>query len=105
MSETSELPDELSIHELPLSGRAHKALEADRIFTVGAIRALTDGELLRIPNFGHVCLREVREACRGLTPPHLDIPIIVAQLRQVIAEIESAIQRLQTIDRARGRTP
>lgn len=73
-------PGSTSIDGLGLSTRAYNALldhqeyvkDADDFYghwerrpldTVGKVRAKTDQELLRIPNFGRKSLVEVREAC------------------------------------------
>lgn len=45
----------------PLTTRAHKALYAKGIKTLGDLVACSDADLLRIPNFGKQSWREVRE--------------------------------------------
>lgn len=48
------------IDSLPLSNRTLRRLEESNIATVRDLAARSDVELLRIPGFGHTCLREVR---------------------------------------------
>lgn len=45
---------------LDLDTRARKCFENNMIFTVEYVEAMSDGELLRVPNFGRVSLKEVR---------------------------------------------
>ncbi len=54
--------NEHSIDELELSTRVHRALWNDEKDTVEKIRACSDAELLRMPNFGRKSLRELKLA-------------------------------------------
>lgn len=50
--------------ETPIDGltaRSSNVLRAEGIRTVGQLYAMTESQLLRFPNFGRRCLREVRE--------------------------------------------
>ena len=58
--DVDQLMDNVAIERLEISDRAYKALHAAGIKTVGQIRALSDAELFRIPDFGKGALFEVR---------------------------------------------
>ena len=54
-------PDNFLIEDIQeLSTRVKNSLANDDITTVGAAKALSDGELMRMPNFGKVSLAELR---------------------------------------------
>ena len=55
-------PSETSISMLDLSTRAWRALHNEGIETVEHLNRMIDRDLLRLPNFGKVSLREVRSA-------------------------------------------
>lgn len=61
------LPFGHELDVLDLGFRAYNTLVNDGVFvTLAALRAASDRELLRVPNFGHNALREVRTALRWL---------------------------------------
>ena len=60
-----QLDDNTLIGELDFSTRVAKALKNDGIETVGQLRALTDGELSRIPNLGRVSVQEIKLVLGG----------------------------------------
>jgi hypothetical protein len=63
------LTDEWLLADLPLSPRTHCCLHNDGITTVGAVRGMTNRELMSIPNFGRKSLHELRGIIReGFTP-------------------------------------
>jgi DNA-directed RNA polymerase subunit alpha len=49
------------VNELDLSMRIINYLENDDIVYIGDLVQKTDGEILRIPNFGRKALREIKE--------------------------------------------
>ncbi len=51
---------ETPIDSLPLSNRTLRRLQEGGIALVGDLIARSDEDLLRVPGFGHTCLREVR---------------------------------------------
>jgi DNA-directed RNA polymerase alpha subunit len=53
-----------TLAELVLSVRAYNCLELGGYKTVADIRAASDADLMRLPNFGKSCLRETREATK-----------------------------------------
>lgn len=89
----------IEINHLEISVRAFNALKSDGITTIAALRAKSDLELLRIPNFGKVSFREVKRALAEwdkLTPqtstgnhsqPYL--PKVIELLRQTADALET----------------
>jgi DNA-directed RNA polymerase alpha subunit len=69
--------DDFPVSELwELSMRAKNRLERD-YRTVGEVRAASDGELWRAPNFGYVSLKEVRELLgTSANPAPIDVHCI-----------------------------
>ncbi len=63
LSEKAELMRILtrSIDELELSARSANCLKAARISTIGQIVAMTEGELMDLPNFGKKSLEEIKK--------------------------------------------
>ena len=49
------------VSELLLSVRAERVLKNDQIETIAQLKALSDAEILRMPDVGKVTLRELRE--------------------------------------------
>ena len=63
------LTDDVLVEDLALRHHTLYCLQNDSIKTVGAVRGMTDAELLRIPNFGRKSLHELRGVIReGFTP-------------------------------------
>ena len=63
------LTDEWLLEDMALSPRTRNCLRNDGIKTVGDVRAMTDRELMTVPNFGRKSLHELRGAIReGFTP-------------------------------------
>lgn len=58
----AEIFDLTPVAELELSSRADNCLNNEGLKTVGEVMAKSDGELLRIPNFGKKSLRELKQA-------------------------------------------
>ena len=58
----SDFPDDMLIEQFSLSCRAHNCLvNNEGVRTVGEVRAKSDVELLRLPNFGRKSLNEMYE--------------------------------------------
>jgi hypothetical protein len=55
------------IDELELSIRVMSGLKNNEINTIGDLVKLTEGEILRTPNFGRKSLNEVREVLSGMS--------------------------------------
>ena len=60
-----EFDDNTPIGEMDFSTRVANALKQENIQTVGELRALTEGELGRIPNLGRRSLQEIRLVLGG----------------------------------------
>lgn len=59
-----ERQDELkgaSVDKLEISTRSRNALWHEGIQTIAQLEQMTDGELLRLPNFGRKCLRDIKQ--------------------------------------------
>ncbi len=54
------------IHELEFSVRVYNALSQEKIETIGDLVTFTEQELLRLPNFGRLSLKEVNRALAGI---------------------------------------
>ena len=57
-----QLFDDTTVKDLELSARAENCLHNEGLKTIGEVSAKSDGDLLRIPNFGRKSLRELKEA-------------------------------------------
>jgi DNA-directed RNA polymerase alpha subunit len=53
---------DVTLDRLEISVRASNCLKLADAKTVGEVRAMSDGQLLRLPNFGRKSLKEVRDA-------------------------------------------
>jgi hypothetical protein len=62
------LPDDYPVEQLPLKTMAKHALLHGQVVRVGDIRALSDQELMRFPNFGRISLKEVRRLTERIEP-------------------------------------
>lgn len=52
----------LSIKALDLMRRTQNVLIAYDLYTVGALAGKTETDLMNMRNFGHICLRDVKDA-------------------------------------------
>lgn len=56
--------DGTPLSEIKLRSRPRNCLERDKIYTIEYVESMSDGELMRLPNFGKGSLREVRNALK-----------------------------------------
>lgn len=61
VSPQSPIPDDTMVMSLNLPGRLRNALLYAGIFTVGNLRALSEVEILRIPEIGRLSMERLRE--------------------------------------------
>jgi DNA-directed RNA polymerase alpha subunit len=59
-------PSPILVEDLWLSVRSANCLRSLGLKYVSEVEAMTDAELLRLPNFGRVSLKEVREASKNI---------------------------------------
>lgn len=81
--------DDTPVDRLGLSTRTRNALMNEEVLTLGAIRSLTDAELLRLPGLGRKGLYECREVA-PLYRPQVYPPWIVVE-RLIRQEIRAAV--------------
>jgi Bacterial RNA polymerase, alpha chain C terminal domain len=94
-----ETPDSTPIEDLDISIRLRNACLNANILTVGDMRRVTDGEMLRRPNFGRVSLAEMRKFAPYTGPFDAEQELCRAlrQLRGATGSLLSAIERLEDI--------
>jgi hypothetical protein len=64
--EVARRVDGTPLSKLSLTARPRNLFQLEQIYTVEYVEEMTDGELLRNPNFGKKSLKEVRDAIRVL---------------------------------------
>jgi DNA-directed RNA polymerase alpha subunit len=85
---TEGLTDETPIDRLNLSVRARNALVWLEVKTVGQARALTDRDMLDIPNMGWKSLREIRDLIGYKLPGRVE------ELKQQKAKLEARLREI-----------
>jgi hypothetical protein len=55
------IPDDVPLAKIPLSARTENCLKHNNLLTAGDVRECSPASLLRIPNFGRACLKEVMD--------------------------------------------
>ena len=63
----------LPVYELELSKRSMNCLINEDIQYIGELIQQTNGQMLRIPNFGKKSLKEVKDALQGTTVNNYDL--------------------------------
>jgi len=84
-SPNSEPP--MRVDEIQLSVRTRNCLLRRGLTTVEEVTALSDDELLSIPNFGSICLQEVNEKLRGLKHLRGEDQSRLTEEHQVVANV------------------
>ena len=64
LDEVARRMDGTPVSQLQITTRVANCFDLEQIYTVECIESMSDGELLRIPNFGKVSLQEIREEIR-----------------------------------------
>lgn len=96
----------IKIGKLELSTRTQNCLRNEDIFYMGDLVQKTEEELMKVPNFGHSCLEEIKTVLASLNLklaikipawPQRSLHALQDDIKRQIGELRNIIRRLDDI--------